>query len=43
MYTRNGQCLGGKLHPYTQHDSLLILKKVVSPYCFNVTYDSFQD
>ena len=27
-------------HTHTQqHDSLLILKTVVSPYCFNVTYN----
>ena len=38
--------ISGWVAKYThtqQLDSLLILKTVVSPYCVNVTYDSFQD
>ena len=27
-------------YTHTQHDSMLILKTVVSPYCFNVTYEA---
>ena len=39
VHTNNGQSLDGS----TQHDSQLIMKTVVSTYCFHVTYDSFQN